>query len=150
MNLKKAQSSLEFVIIFLFFMIVFAMLSYVMGQIVLGLQEDNLAKDRNNFAQRIVNEFETYNKLEGGFTREVLIERTHVQRFNLTFFNDSSPYFYIEDNEGYEDNSFVYYYDIPGEPEFNKTYHYYVDENDTGHLQFFKEYSTTVRKIELN
>lgn len=135
MKSKKAQSSLEFMIIFVFVLIIVVFVSYAIGIFSVGIQNDRTQAQRDDVASIIINEFELFQEVEGGYIREINISKDLVDRYNFTFYNDS---FTMEDKEVFGDDSDdLFVYELPGNNNEGINFNY---NQTTGVLVMIKNY----------
>ena len=135
MKFKKGQSSLEFILLFTFILIVMMFISYLVGIYLIGVQEQRDQQIRDDVASLIITEFELLTRIEGGFQREIQIPQHLVRRFNFTFYEDQ---FVITDLEVLGDNR-LFVYDLPGRNEQGVNFNYTINPSGEGVLSLKKE-----------
>lgn len=106
---KKAQGSLELVLILVF---VFALIGimYIIGLKSIEFQDIDKEKELDDFANSITHEFEILVKVEEGYRREVEIPDFIIKKFNVTL---NGSYLVIRSVERDEIDADPNYYFIP-------------------------------------
>lgn len=96
MKYKRTQSSIEFLIIFIFvFVMFFLFISFVSSK-VSDFNKSRNELDINDFAETIISEYEIMQKVESGYQREILVSDVILKRFNITL---GENYVLIQDIE---------------------------------------------------
>lgn len=111
--MRKSQSSMEFIFILLFILLVVGLVMVVLGEYSIEVTQDEIEAEVNDFNEKIQYELDLLSEVEGGYYREVEIPSYLMKRFNVTI-NAGGGYFYLRDYESYgRDVDKLYYYEIP-------------------------------------
>ncbi|MCA9497382.1 MAG: hypothetical protein KC589_10660 [Nanoarchaeota archaeon] len=81
---KKAQGSLELVLILVFVFALIGGIMYIIGLKSVEYQDIDKKKELDDFAKSITHEFEILVKVEEGYRREVEIPDFIIKKFNVT------------------------------------------------------------------
>lgn len=113
MENKKAQSSLEFIIILVFILLVVGIVMFAFGQYSVDAKNQEIELMVEDFKKSIDTEIDILADVEEGYSRVVEMPENIMSRFNLTI-NASEGYMTLTDKEafGYDTDKY-YYYNIP-------------------------------------
>lgn len=119
MLLKKAQVSVEFVLIFSFVFFIGTILIFILGSYSVDVVDSKNKQEVDNFANYIISESNLLQKMSGGFSRKIEIPNSLSKKYN---FSVNGSYLILRPEEissrfATED---LYYY-IPGEYSLNIT-----------------------------
>ncbi len=81
---RKAQASVEFLLIMIFISVVISSLMYVIGVYSLDLKNSEQKDLMNNFVDSILSEIQIMQNVEGGYYRELIVPYYLTQRYNLS------------------------------------------------------------------
>lgn len=143
--MKKSQSSIEFMTLLLFVVVLIALATYVVGFASMDIRKNQLIQERESFANLILNEFEIANSVEGGYFKEIRYSNVTMDRFNVTF-NYEGDYLVLQDLDVFlsmEDE--VFFYSIPLSEDIS---YYYNDSTNV--LSISKQERTFINYLELN
>jgi len=70
---KKSQQALEFMLIFVFVIVMISGAMFILGSILLGVADNENSNQAENFAQNIQKEIEILSKMQDGYYRELNI-----------------------------------------------------------------------------
>lgn len=107
---KKAQGSLELVLILVFVFALIGGIMYIIGLKSIEFQDIDKEKELDDFANSITHEFEILVKVEEGYRREVEIPDFIIKKFNVTL---NGSYLVIRSVERDEIDADPNYYFIP-------------------------------------
>ena len=132
MQYKKSQGAIEFLLILMFMMVIISLIMYVVGQYSIDLNHLKKKSEVDDYANSIVNQLYTFQKVEPGFTRTITIPGFIMKRYNVTI---NSSYLILQNIE-YDGGEEKYYYYLPGDYKINYSY----DNNtNTATLYFTKK-----------
>lgn len=111
-NYRHSQIGFEFLLLTSFLFVVLAIIVGVIGFFISGFNEDRLDREREEFVQTIIREFENALSSPNSYRRGFLITQSDLRLFNVTFM-DGTPAIIIEDFRKHGPNSDVtYYYEL--------------------------------------
>lgn len=153
---KKAQSALEFIVLFLFIMVIVSLAMYFIGGLSIDLKNSEMVKEREDFVSVIMKEFELIQEMQAGYQRNITIQANHLERFNITFIDDY--YMVVYDHHFGNETSSIenpdpyafYYYEIPGRVNFTYTFKEDEDGRNYGELILRKPKNEVSEGINLN
>ncbi len=113
MNVKKAQSSMELMVILVFILSIIAGIMFIVGKFSLDINNEEVKKNLDDFAYSITKEFDVLSNYEEGYSKTIIIPFHQAEKHNITFdtlqgtlaLTDKD--IYISGEEKY------FYYDIP-------------------------------------
>ncbi len=82
---NNAQVSIEFIVILTFGFVLIGLIMSVLGLFSVDLKDNEIKKQRDDFAQSVISEFELATQVEKGYSRTFTINRNRVDEFNVTF-----------------------------------------------------------------
>lgn len=150
MNQKKAQGSLEFLLLLIFILTIVSLVMYFLGMLSVDLSKQKEKDEVDNLAESIKLEFDIMEKVTGGYERKFLIE-PYEDDYN---FSINSSYLIIEDLkhsvEGESEN--VYYYGLRNNASatFIEEDNLYNDGINETYIYFQKDYEEDYVGISLN
>ncbi len=80
---KKSQISLEFMILFVFMSVLLTLALYFIGHFIVDFNKQDLLLQREDVANSILNEFQLYGEVRGGYDREFVIESFIVEQYDI-------------------------------------------------------------------
>jgi hypothetical protein len=119
LNSKFGQASLEFIIIFVFTLVIVSLALYVIGFFTLEFSKQEATLYRNDVANLVIEEFELYEKVESGYLRNIEIPAFVMSNYNITL-NQTSSLMIIYDFV-VESGETPYYYNLPLGVNFNSS-----------------------------
>lgn len=119
MNIKKAQSSMEFMIILVFVLFIMMVAMYVSGKYLVEISDNQNEQLIGNYAEKINDELQILSKVEPGYERTLVLTN---QDYNLTLINsnvDGRPSMLkLVDQE----SNTTHYYDLIGNYNLDSNY----------------------------
>lgn len=138
---RSAQVSFEFLIITIFLLVTVSLAMYYLGFISLDVQRQQVKGEMDDLANSIIQEQNTFIKVDGGYTRDYLIYNHTYTRFNVTL---TSGYLILQDLQIDPTGSKKYYYDLPGN--YTPTL---IKKNGNISIHFFKPYVQQTEYLHL-
>ena len=133
MFFKKSQGAIEFLLILMFMLVIISFIMYIVGLYSIDLNNKEKKSEIDDYANGIVNQLYTFQKVEPGFTRTIIIPNYIMERYNVTI---NSSYLILQSLE-YDNGNQKYYYYLPGSYQINYTY----DNNTNTATLYFKKKS---------
>lgn len=127
---RSSQMGLEFLILTVFLLILMVVVLGFTGYFLSSLNESDLNKEREAFAQTILSEFENAKTSDNQLKRSFNISPADLKKYNLTFY-DGISFFGITDirKDGINSNK-IYYYEIGDNFRYNESF--YVTQSGPG------------------
>ena len=132
---RRAQASLEFIILFVFALILVSLALYSMGFFSLEFSKQEATLYREDVANLIIEEFNIYGEVLGGYERNISIPSFLLQRYDIEF-NQSRSLLIMRDYI-VENGEVEYYYDLPTAINFNT----HIDLDGNLVISMEKEYN---------
>ena len=110
MGNRKTQMAFEFLSIFVFIIIIVTTLIVISGKVVIDLRDNEARKISDDFADRVLIEFEILQEVDEGYSRQIVIPSSYTESFNLSI---NGSYLSFEYFHYARDRADVYYYVIP-------------------------------------
>jgi hypothetical protein len=110
-NKNRAQQSVEFLIIFIFALVLIGLIIGFIGSLSRGITKDTQEEELQNFAEYIENEILIYEKAGGGYDRDFDIPCHYLDDYNLTL---TDEYIILKSNVTGGEDGPGFYYELPG------------------------------------
>ena len=130
---RRAQASLEFIILFVFALILVSLALYSMGFFSLEFSKQEATLYREDVANLIIEEFNIYGEVLGGYERNITIPSFLLDSYTIVLDSDASLLIirdYIT-----EEGQTPYYYDLPDTVEFT----YFTDSDGNLVITLYKD-----------
>lgn len=137
---SKGQIAFEFLIIFVFIMVIVSLLIYLLGFLFFDASNQQKKIELDDVAQLLIDEFDLINSLDGGFTRTIQIPSHIVRDYNITM-DESIGLITLQDIHSRVDPNNKYYYFFEG----NINFTYLRDDSNPN----FPQANLTIRKARL-
>ena len=106
----KAQIAIEFLSVFVIVIVIVTTIIAISGRIVVDLKDNEARKISDDFADRVLIEFEILQEVDGGYFRQIVIPSSYTESFNLSINGSFLSFEYLHYAR---DKADVYYYIIP-------------------------------------
>ncbi len=142
-NSKLAQASLEFIVLFVFALVLTSLALYFMGFFALGFSEREANLHREDIANLILEEFYISSEVYGGYKRNVTIPAFILANYNITL-NQSSSLMIIKDYV-VDKGEIQYFYDLP----FGSNFTTFLDSNGDLMIEIYKRHEEDLEGVLL-